>query len=86
MAAASVVVSVAAALHVNDTNDLLRIANTPHHREGTRLFEPCCTNHGKRKEPPYGPRGRGRSILHTDAEPGHVFLETWSAANAFVVG
>ena len=66
MAAASVVVSVAAALHVDDTNDLLRIANTPHHREGTRLFEPCCTNHGKRKEP---------SILHTnDWEPGHVLI------------
>ena len=57
MAAASVVVSVAAALHVNDTNDLLRIANTPHHREGTRLFETCCTNHGKRKEPPIWAQG-----------------------------
>jgi hypothetical protein len=50
-AAASVVVSVAAALRVDDTNDLLRIANTPHHREGTRLFEPCCTRHGKHKPP-----------------------------------
>ena len=58
----------AAAFHVGHTNhdDLLKIAKTPRHRENTRLHEPCCTNHGKRKEP---------SILHTnDWEPGHVLI------------
>ena len=50
-ASGSDVFSVSAALHVKDTNDLLKIANTPHHLEGTRLHEPCCTRHGRSRTP-----------------------------------